>query len=167
MHCLSTARKEVSGGQCLVFYYARRFLLEPDLKLMNKPVKSFLHNVNAYGPKVICKLVLIARSLISFVRYTARPEREWWSQTESNRRHPACKAGALPTELWPQNLGCKPDDKCVVLVGLGRLELPTLRLSGVRSNHLSYRPLGSATARYLRLAITVICHRTECSVVDD
>ena len=28
------------------------------------------------------------------------------------------------------------------MVGLGRLELPTLRLSGVRSNHLSYRPLG-------------------------
>jgi hypothetical protein len=27
------------------------------------------------------------------------------------------------------------------MVGLGRLELPTLRLSGVRSNHLSYRPL--------------------------
>ena len=26
------------------------------------------------------------------------------------------------------------------LVGPGRLELPTLRLSGVRSNHLSYRP---------------------------
>ncbi len=25
-------------------------------------------------------------------------------------------------------------------VGLGRLELPTSRLSGVRSNHLSYRP---------------------------
>ncbi len=32
------------------------------------------------------------------------------------------------------------------LVGLGRLELPTLRLSGVRSNHLSYKPFqGSAT----------------------
>ena len=27
------------------------------------------------------------------------------------------------------------------LVGLGRLELPTSRLSGVRSNLLSYRPL--------------------------
>jgi hypothetical protein len=26
------------------------------------------------------------------------------------------------------------------MVGLGRLELPTSRLSGVRSNHLSYRP---------------------------
>ena len=27
-----------------------------------------------------------------------------------------------------------------LLVGLGRLELPTSRLSGVRSNHLSYKP---------------------------
>ena len=27
------------------------------------------------------------------------------------------------------------------VVGLGRLELPTSRLSGVRSNHLSYKPL--------------------------
>ena len=28
-----------------------------------------------------------------------------------------------------------------MLVGLGRLELPTSPLSGVRSNHLSYRPI--------------------------
>ena len=26
----------------------------------------------------------------------------WWRQSDSNRRHPACKAGALPTELCPQ-----------------------------------------------------------------
>ena len=25
----------------------------------------------------------------------------WWSQTGSNRRPQACKASALPTELWP------------------------------------------------------------------
>ena len=25
-----------------------------------------------------------------------------WSQPDSNRRPPACKAGALPTELWPR-----------------------------------------------------------------
>ena len=30
------------------------------------------------------------------------------------------------------------------MMGLGRVELPTSRLSGVRSNHLSYRPLPSA-----------------------
>jgi hypothetical protein len=29
------------------------------------------------------------------------------------------------------------------MVGLGRVELPTSRLSGVRSNQLSYRPLVS------------------------
>ena len=27
---------------------------------------------------------------------------EWWSQTGSNRRPHACKARALPTELWPR-----------------------------------------------------------------
>ena len=27
--------------------------------------------------------------------------RSWWSQTGSNRRPHACKARALPTELWP------------------------------------------------------------------
>ena len=31
--------------------------------------------------------------------------------------------------------------RSATLVGLGRLELPTSPLSGVRSNHLSYRPL--------------------------
>ena len=29
--------------------------------------------------------------------------RYWWRQTGSNRRPPACKAGALPAELCPQN----------------------------------------------------------------
>ena len=37
----------------------------------------------------------------------------WWSQTGSNRRPHACKARALPTELWPplQGIGiqCSPD----------------------------------------------------------
>src|SRR5262245_33611688 len=27
--------------------------------------------------------------------------RNWWSQTGSNRRPEACKATALPAELWP------------------------------------------------------------------
>ena len=81
----------------------------------------------------------------------------WWSQTESNRRHPACKAGALPTELWPHSVGMVRSPGALSydtvqgwspagLVGPGRLELPTLRLSGVRSNHLSYGPM-AATAR--------------------
>ena len=65
-------------------------------------------------------------------RLAASPCQAWWSQTGSNRRPPACKAGALPAELWPLRK----------LVGLGRFELPTSPLSGVRSNQLSYRPSG-------------------------
>ncbi len=141
--------------------------------------------------------------------------RNWWSQAGSNRRPPACKAGALPAELWPRDwsffrlaalvvrsLGhvrvctlpafahkppcqskkilrhgtCLPSQKIHQrsiqpkllailfrsrrsvathsllcerhsnaeldeMVGLGRFELPTSPLSGVRSNQLSYRPL--------------------------
>jgi hypothetical protein len=87
-----------------------------------------------------------------------RSTREWWSQTGSNRRPPACKAGALPTELWPRpwiarlRQGCGGQPSLVSglpaeaaqqrrLVGLGRLELPTSRLSSARSNQLSYKPL--------------------------
>ena len=59
--------------------------------------------------------------------------RSWWSQPGSNRRPLACKASALPAELWP--LAC-----LLILVGLGGFEPPTPRLSSVCSNQLSYRP---------------------------
>ena len=67
----------------------------------------------------------------------------WWSQPGSNRRPQACKASALPTELWPRH-----NRKLIkftgairsAVVGRGGVEPPTSRLSGVRSNHLSYRP---------------------------
>ena len=40
----------------------------------------------------------------SVVRLCRPPSvlRQWWSQTGSNRRPHACKARALPTELWPR-----------------------------------------------------------------
>ena len=75
-------------------------------------------------------------SRTSNLRSTGSPH--WWSQTGSNRRPPACKAGALPTELWPRRYGSQPKRD---LVGLGRFELPTSRLSSARSNQLSYRPV--------------------------
>ena len=72
----------------------------------------------------------------------------WWSQTGSNRRPPACKAGALPTELWPRldlaalfpGVRSQGDPATVSMVGLERFELSTSRLSSARSNQLSYRP---------------------------
>jgi hypothetical protein len=80
----------------------------------------------------------------------------WWSQTESNRRPHACKARALPTELWPLSrrsakrsnprmLSVDPWSFDAKMVGLGRLELPTSRLSSARSNQLSYKPQAQAS----------------------
>jgi hypothetical protein len=66
---------------------------------------------------------------------------DWWSQTGSNRRPQACKASALPTELWPRSTGRSK------LVGLGGLEPPTSRLSSARSNQLSYKPDPRGTSR--------------------
>ncbi len=39
----------------------------------------------------------------------------------------------------------------LTMVGLGRLERPTSPLSGVRSNHLSYRPVAWRTAQRVRM----------------
>ena len=76
------------------------------------------------------------------------PSLGWWSQAGSNRRPPACKAGALPAELWPRSVPPRRPAAGTAtnllrperMVGLGRFELPTSPLSGVRSNQLSYRP---------------------------
>jgi hypothetical protein len=113
------------------------------------PVKSPLHDVGqlAEAPDgATAKLLLFLRTA------------SWWSQTGSNRRPHACKARALPAELWPLqdtsaasrrapgDARASPDAlrqfrrNCRGMVGLGRLELPTSRLSSARSNQLSYKP---------------------------
>lgn len=77
----------------------------------------------------------------------------WWSQTGSNRRPEACKATALPAELWPLVRGLPRNGvtpwillRPPEMVGLGRFELPTSRLSSARSNQLSYKPDAGADA---------------------
>ena len=69
----------------------------------------------------------------------------WWRRWDSNPRPPGCKPGALPIELRPRptlDTDAHLEELDGRVVGLGGLEPPTLRLSGVRSNHLSYRPAG-------------------------
>ena len=96
-----------------------------------------------------------------------------WRIWGSNPRPPGCKPGALPAELIPRAaplrglLGTSASQKCLPAreeactgsgeldsssftwtrskVGLGGVEPPTSRLSGVRSNQLSYRPCVSAS----------------------
>jgi hypothetical protein len=78
---------------------------------------------------------------------------DWWRMTGSNRRPPACKAGALPAELIPQShtdIAIRIDAPGVsvisaataeTVVGLDGFEPSTPALSRRCSNQLSYRPL--------------------------
>ncbi len=91
-----------------------------------------------------CEVMFRGRRLNS-CKHSVGDQTIWWSQTGSNRRPHACKARALPAELWPRNQ--KTNAYPMSVVGLGRLELPTSRLSSARSNQLSYKPLTHIPSR--------------------
>ena len=57
----------------------------------------------------------------------------WWSQTGSNRRPPACKAGALPTELWPRRRSRNRPHAVIPDEGRARSCLPR-RSQGARAS---------------------------------
>src|ERR1700759_1132782 len=94
----------------------------------------------------------------------------WWSQTGSNRRPHACKARALPAELWPRNQKTNASRRSLSIsfnrkrtrsmVGLGRLELPPSRLPTARSNQLSYKPLTRGASHAQQSAPNAGCFRT-------
>ena len=68
--------------------------------------------------------------------------------TGSNRRPPACKAGALPAELIPQESHCRVTRGPQHLVGLVGFEPTTPALSTQCSNQLSYRPKPASTGSH-------------------
>jgi hypothetical protein len=72
--------------------HARRILVAHE-----SSERSPLHDVRKPAAAV-----MTTRSANSDYFRTSRYIPDWWSQTGSNRRPPACKAGALPTELWPR-----------------------------------------------------------------
>ena len=78
-----------------------------------------------------------------------RPSGTWWSRRDSNPRHPACKAGALPAELRPPRRAPAPR----VSSGAIRDEhRPRRRLRGAASLIKGGDPAaGSPTATLLRL----------------
>ena len=64
-------------------------------------------------------------------------------QSKIQNRVNGCGDRIWTCDLWvmsPTSYQTAPPRDKPLVVGLGRLELPTSRLSGVRSNQLSYRP---------------------------
>lgn len=80
--------------------------------------------------------------------------RAGWRRPDSNRRPPGCKPGALPAELRPPgavvrlpsqdrtnaDVASDCEQRRDEVVGLSGFEPLTSRLSGGRSNQLSYKP---------------------------
>ena len=100
-----------AGGPRLIFV-RQCLLLEQDLEAPiqtrgSRPRSSFTISMPVGErrraiPDAICEFGGVRHRFQSGASGHS-PLGEWWSQTESNRRHPACKAGALPTELWPRS----------------------------------------------------------------
>ena len=66
-----------------------------------KQIPSFTMSISK--TPALCKAAkLVIRGLNGHMPDHATTVMEWWSQTGSNRRPEACKATALPTELWPR-----------------------------------------------------------------
>ena len=124
---LSSGIRSPSSGRCHPTHCCIGFD-RSDQKNQNSRMPLFLPegvgsnrqwNVSSRCPKIrprtlrsvnTTKLALFSATyFVSFVSVMHRTvssqvprQGKWWSQTGSNRRHPACKAGALPAELWPQ-----------------------------------------------------------------
>ena len=74
--------------------------------------RSSLHDVRQHAPPQFSRAFSsrepIMRTDTNFISSDDLENPDWWSQTGSNRRPPACKAGALPAELWPRKSSSPP-----------------------------------------------------------
>ena len=96
--------------------------------------------------------LMLAKHALSQLSYGPVPEDEMLALSRSLRRK-FCHARLRPFWASPGTLrstlerGCATRSRRRSVVGLGRLELPTSRLSSARSNQLSYKPEPFATRR--------------------
>ena len=93
---------------------------------------------------LVITYALSAASLFSFQGTTSAflKKKSWWAQCRSSTFAP--KHSVSPNIVL--TIRFPPFSR---LVGSSRLELPTSRLSGARSNHLSYEPMSVAVRCHL------------------
>ena len=77
-----------------------------------------------------------------------RPRERWWSRRDSNPRHPACKAGALPAELRPPRRAPAPRESSGAIRDGHRPRPEHRRASLIKGGDPA---AGSPTATLLRL----------------
>ncbi len=92
---------------------------------------------------------LLAKQVLSQLSYGPRPDDSGKMSDDSLKGADAPQPFALPEdsrEATPQNLASAPCLPPSDMVGLAGVEPATSPLSGVRSNHLSYRPSAASQA---------------------
>ena len=107
MHGCSRRLERNAGGPCLIF--VRQCLLSNATSKLRGaghvlPSRCQCRPTRGSEANLMCDHLRSCAQAANrrAVSVSATNMRSWWSQTESNRRHPACKAGALPTELRPR-----------------------------------------------------------------
>src|SRR6187551_193969 len=99
----------------------------PELTLECRPRHRFLEPIHNVKDGALCSYrgeprIRFLHSWKVLVATTPPRRQWWWSQSGSNRRPQACKASALPTELWPHWI------KPFAMVGRVGVEPTTSRL---------------------------------------
>ena len=74
---------------------------------LSKNRVEWLASFNSIQLKYLDSTFLKSKSMKICLMNKSRMFRKWWSYAGSNRRPPACKAGALPAELWPRKIGVR------------------------------------------------------------
>jgi hypothetical protein len=145
-----------SGQTCNRRAQTRQTLIHMS-KEQNQSPKEDQPHPHDHGSATLLRAPLYAHTICFPTATTVSPK---WRWTVSNRRPPACKAGALPLSYTPRrnnrmkvlwfflerkNFFLQKEAKTLIhtsqsLVGQGGVEPPTPRLSSVCSNQLSYWP---------------------------
>ena len=105
--------------------------------------EPYLHDVIIADRACLIEATVAAANLISTIASPPLPDEEGGGARRSRTDDILLAKQAL----YQLSYGPISSRRRSTLVGLDRLELSTLRLSGVRSNHLSYRPSRSSVCR--------------------
>ena len=98
----SNASENVAVKQTSTCWYARR---RPQIlpAIVTQSDALPLHDVENLRRRDCYSVCKLFAGQLSLKLGSMSMMRRWWSQTGSNRRPHACKARALPAELWPRN----------------------------------------------------------------
>ena len=96
---------------------SNRFLCHADVNFRFPSIIDLLVGLTGLEP-VTPRLSSACSNQLSYRPGFGSLSRNWWRHGDSNPGHPACKAGALPTELCPQNLGHRPACHSKMALGL-------------------------------------------------